>query len=66
MPARHFTHDVFLSHNRAQKDWTRNWPYAFAQAEKISVKPALSKHPICAHLRPGRLLKNSSHTGFSS
>jgi tetratricopeptide (TPR) repeat protein len=23
MPARHFTHDVFLSHNRAQKDWSR-------------------------------------------
>ncbi len=23
MPARHFKHDVFLSHNRAQKDWTR-------------------------------------------
>jgi hypothetical protein len=24
MPARHFKFNVFLSHNRAQKDWTRD------------------------------------------
>jgi tetratricopeptide (TPR) repeat protein len=33
MPARHFKFDVFLSHNRAQKDWTRELAIRLREAD---------------------------------